>query len=196
MSNGFNYQTREEYLVQAVEELRPVFASIGYGLPNHIRVACGFPLDAKRTKALGQYFPASLSKDGSHQVFISPKLDKPVEVIEALIHRLAQAHVGTAGQASTFQVIVRLMLLKPMGVGRNAWAVTKGESNFAHAYESIIDSLGEYPNSELDWEKALKKQGTRMLKATCPSCEYHVRLTKSMAGIGMPTCPCGDTLSL
>jgi hypothetical protein len=41
MSNQF--QTREDWLAQAIAELRSVFAALNHPLPDQIRVACGFP---------------------------------------------------------------------------------------------------------------------------------------------------------
>ena len=65
---------------------------------------------------------------------------------------------------------------------------------------SIIDGLGVYPHAALDMSSR-KTQGTRMLKASCPSCSYTVRLTAKWAfdsygNPRLPVCPCGDTLAL
>ena len=35
--------TREEWLGALVDALRPVFAELGYPLPDRIRVSCGWP---------------------------------------------------------------------------------------------------------------------------------------------------------
>jgi hypothetical protein len=39
--NTFN--TREDWLTQGVNEIRPFFEVAGHTLPDAIRVACGFP---------------------------------------------------------------------------------------------------------------------------------------------------------
>jgi hypothetical protein len=50
------YTTREEWLNAAVAELRPMFDLYAAPIPAKVRVTCGFPLDAKRSKAIGQCF--------------------------------------------------------------------------------------------------------------------------------------------
>jgi hypothetical protein len=37
------FTTREDWLAQAIAELRPVFSALNHPLPDSIRVACGFP---------------------------------------------------------------------------------------------------------------------------------------------------------
>ena len=43
------HTVREEWLLAAVEELRPMFEAQGAKLPDAIRVTCGFP-DRKSTR--------------------------------------------------------------------------------------------------------------------------------------------------
>ncbi len=84
MSNTFN--TREEWLNQGVEELRPLFESINKPVADKVRIACGFPLDAKRSKAIGQCWSDQNSADRTVEILISPELDDPVAVFEVLVH--------------------------------------------------------------------------------------------------------------
>jgi hypothetical protein len=37
------FTTREDWLAQAIAELRPVYSALNHPLPDNIRVACGFP---------------------------------------------------------------------------------------------------------------------------------------------------------
>ena len=38
--------------------------------------------------------------------------------------------------------------------------------------------------------------GTRLLKASCPDCGYTVRVTQKWIDVGLPVCPCGETLEV
>jgi SprT-like family len=190
------FSTREEWLTQGVEELRPIFALHNKPLPQKIRVACGFPLDAKRSKAIGQCWADTASADHTIEILISPTLDNPVEVFEVLVHELCHATAGAMNHGVNFQKIAGLMHLTPVGTGREQWKSTRGHVPFfSNDYTAIIDSLEAYPHSALTFATK-KTQGTRMFKALCPSCGYTVRLTQKWVAVGMPTCPCGDTLAL
>jgi hypothetical protein len=62
MSNRF--QTREDWLAQAIAELRPVFSALSHPLPDNIRVACGFPSSNARSaknRAVGEHWSAKAS---------------------------------------------------------------------------------------------------------------------------------------
>lgn len=37
---------------------------------------------------------------------------------------------------------------------------------------------------------------TRLRKAECPSCSYVVRISREWIAKGLPSCPCGETLTL
>ena len=189
------HSTREDWLTAAVEELRPVFDGIGRPVPQKIRVACGFPLDAKRSKAIGQCWADTASADKSIEIMISPVLDDKVAVFEVLVHELCHATAGAMNHGVNFQAAARSMLLKATGSGKQPWKSTAGDHNFLAAYAAMIDSLGDYPHAALTFNTR-KTQSTRMLKAFCPSCGYTVRLTQKWADLGLPTCVCGDTLTL
>ena len=58
--------TREQWLAAMVDALRPTFASLGYPLPERIRVSCGWPsksaLSAK-SRRIGEAWSARCSAD-------------------------------------------------------------------------------------------------------------------------------------
>lgn len=191
------YATREDWLTAAVEELRPVFDSISKPIPAKVRVACGFPLNAKRSRAIGECHPVANSGDNAVEIFISPELDKPLEVFEVLVHELCHATAGAMNHGVVFQKVAALMHLEPTNPAKktNAWGSTRGTAGFKQAFGLIIDSLAVYPHAKLDFSTR-KKQSTRLLKAYCPSCGYTIRLTAKWAAQGLPTCPCGDDFTL
>jgi hypothetical protein len=189
------YLTREEWLTAAVEELRPVFDGISRPIPAKIRVACGFPLDAKRSKAIGQCWADTASADRAIEILISPVLDDHLAVFETLVHELCHSTAGAMNHGVNFQKAAEAMLLQGVHPSKQPWKSTKGTADFLPAFEGLIDGLGDYPHAALTFT-ARKAQSTRMLKACCPSCGYTVRMTQKWADLGLPVCPCGDTLSL
>lgn len=191
-----SYATREEWLTVAIEELRPVYAVLGKPLPQRIRPACGFPLGSKRSKAIGQCWADSASADKTVEILIAPTLADPVEVFEVLVHELCHATAGAMNHGLKFARAASMMGLMAVGTGKEKWKSTKGDASFLPAYKGMIDGLGAYPHAALTFSNAKKTQGTRMLKACCPSCGYTVRLTQKWADQGLPTCPCGDDLAL
>lgn len=190
------YSTREEWLTAGVEEVRSLFDLSGKTLPRQIRVSCGFPSTAMRSGAIGECWISTASADGTFEILIHPKLADPVKVFEVLIHELCHATAGAFNHGVNFQKIAKTMHLQAIGRGREPWKATEGDADFIPTYADIITSLGDYPHAELKSDRQIKKQTTRLLKATCPSCGYTVRLTSKWAAQGLPTCPCGDDLAL
>ena len=189
------YNTREEWLTAAIEELRPVFDAVGKPLPKAIRVACGFPLNAKRSKAIGECWIASASADGVIEILISPVLADPVAVFEVLVHELCHATSGAFNHGVNFQKVASLMLLQACGTGKETWKSTRGTTEFVNSYGALINGLDTYPHGQLTYTDK-KVQGTRMIKACCPSCGYTIRLTDKWVKQGLPTCPCGDDFAI
>ena len=190
------FNTREEWLVQAVEEVRPLFDLAGKSLPKGIRASCGIPSNAMRSGAIGECWIDSASEDKTFEIFIHPKLADPVEVFEVLIHELCHTTTNGMNHSKPFQAVAKAMNLMAVGSGRQPWKATKGDANFASAYSDIIASLGQYPHAKLKADRQVKRQSTRMLKAICPTCDYTIRLTQKWADQGLPTCVCGDTFTL
>jgi hypothetical protein len=62
---------------------------------------------------------------------------------------------------------------------------------------ALSERIGALPHGKLDYAgtpaDAPKKQGTRMLKASCPcaDCGYVVRITRKWAEQALPVCPIG-----
>lgn len=192
------HATREEWLTVAFNELRPAFEIAGSKLPDRVRLTCGFPLHAKRNNAIGECWIDTASADKHYEVLISPVIAEPRKVFEVLVHELCHTAKGGFNHGVNFQKIASAMLLEPVDPNRkNAWGATRGANGFDQAYGAIIDSLGAYPHAELAFSNGKKKQGTRMLKAECPSCGYTVRLSSKWASYGLPSCPVdSDVLTL
>jgi hypothetical protein len=182
---SYQNKTREDWLSQAIDELRPVFDANGHPLPQNIRVTCGFPSRHARSlnRAIGEHHSASKSADNTHEILISPVEADPYEVFGILVHELAHSATDGDGHRGRFPKVVKNLLLE------GAPSKTKIGQKFRENYKALIDSLGTYPHARLNVAIDRKVQSTRMLKATCPACGYTIRLSKSHADKGLPICP-------
>ena len=183
---------REDWLSAAVSELRPFFEAVGKPLPANVRVTCGFPSNAKRSGAIGECWADTASADKTFEVLISPVLDDPAKVFEVLVHELCHATAGAMNHGVNFQKVANLMHLAPSPT-KAGWKATGKAATFDSVYGEIIKSLDAYPHAALSMTTK-KTQGTRMLKAVCPSCGYTVRLTSKWAALGLPSCPQDDDI--
>lgn len=208
------FKTREEYLQAAVGELRPLFQSVGFPLPDQIRVTCGFPSTKARSKtqAIGEHWSPAASSDGSHEISVSPVIDDVYVVFATLMHELCHAATDGDGHQGRFPLVIRKVWLEGKPTS------TYGGEAFKTNFKDLIESLGTYPHASLNVSRVTKTQTTRMLKAICeqtinyegeiePSgyayegkikpCGYTVRLTSKWADVGLPYCPrCKITLTL
>jgi hypothetical protein len=185
-----NQNTREEWLGGFVDELRPVFTGAGFPLPDRIRVTCGFPSKNGRSdkaRRIGEHWSPKASEDQTHEISVSPVIDDPFEAAAVLAHELCHAATDGDGHQGRFPKAARALSLegKP--------TATVGGKEFRETFGALIDGLGAYPHARLN-VNSKKTQGTRMIKASCPTCGYVVRLTGKWAALGLPICPVdGDT---
>ena len=175
---------REQWLQSALTELRPIFETVGFPLPEKIRVTCGFP--SSRAKAnnrfLGEHWSPRASTDQHHEILISPVLDDAIKVFSTLVHELAHAATDGDGHGARFKRCARSLWLE--GKPTSTYAGDTFKQNFA----ALIEGIGAYPHAALNIEAVRKKQATRMLKAQCPGCGFTVRLTQLWADRGLPVC--------
>lgn len=189
------HHTREQWLTAAADALRPTFDTIGKPVPLAIRVSCGFPLHARRSKAIGQCWASTASADKTIEILISPVLADPREVFETLVHEMCHATDGAMNHGTAFQAVAREMGLMACGTGKQPWKSTKGNEHFGTRYAGIMDALGDYPHAQLTPGAEAKVQPTRMLKLVCGGCGYTVRTTAKWVAQGLPTCACGTQFS-
>ena len=174
------FNERESWLSAAAVLLQhEVFPSAGIDPvqweQRRYRVACGFPIGYRGSRTgkviMGQAFDPSISADGTFEVFINPVIDNPVEVINVLAHELGHVRAGIqCGHRGEFARICRAIgLVGPMT------ATTPSEA-LRVKFQSIADQLGTYPHAKVD-PNARRKQGTRLLKLQCGSCNWTARLS-------------------
>ena len=185
------YTTREEWLNAAVVELRPLFDSVGYPLPDLIRVTCGFPSSKARSqhKSIGEHWSPAASSDNHHEILISPVVADPVEVFGILVHELCHAATDGDGHRGRFPAVARKLWLE----GKLTATVT-GKA-FVEHLGPLIESLAAYPHAALNVGATRKVQATRLIKASC-TCGYTIRLSQKWVAVGLPTCPCGNLFTV
>jgi hypothetical protein len=183
------HDTREGWLIAAVEHLTDLFNEHGYKVPQ-TRVSCGFPGGRKPTTTIGQCWPMARAKDGITQMFVSPILDHPVSVMAVLVHELVHAVDDCKNEHKRpFAAIAKKVGLE------GPWKATSASDGLVARLDVISGLLGEYPHSPID-PTTVKKQSTRMLKIVCPDDGYTVRTTAKWIDVGLPSCPCGAEMDV
>ena len=184
--------TREEWPLDAVRVLSPLFDQVGLALPDDLRVLVGFPRGSR--KAIGQCFAAThAALDGARHIFISPVLDDPVEVLAVLTHELIHAiddcRSGHRGEFA--RMACRIGLVGPMNA-------TSPSAILRQHLTLSAGAVGPYPHRALVGRSvATKTQSTRMIKVVCPTCGYLVRATRCwLLRKGTPFCPDGTRMEI
>jgi hypothetical protein len=178
--------TREEWLTEAANKLRMgVFKRSQYDVPQ-VRLAIGFPGGGSAKKRIGEYWKGIACQDGMPQIFISPTLSCPIEILDTLTHELVHAVVPNAGHGKEFRKVALSVGLTGKMRSTVAGPELKAE------LESLSSLLGPLPHAGINLGNGRKKQSTRLIKCECLSCGYTVRTTAKWIEIGMPLCPCNN----
>lgn len=187
-------QTREQYLGAYAEHIRrEVFSPSGLEVQDSIRISVGFPSKgalSRKRRVIGQCWSPEVSEDGYANIFISPVLSDPIEVGATLVHELVHAAIGTDKEhGPTFKRAMGLV-----GLEGKPTATIAGVQ-LAATLAGIVGDIGPYPHGALKPHVKDKVQGTRLLKAECPSCGYCIRITRKWIDeVGLPTCPACDRI--
>jgi SprT-like family len=113
------FEYREAWIAAAVEFFKPEFEAYGYPFHAQVRVTCGWPSRgglAPKKRTVGECWSTTASADGANEIFISPVISDPVEVVSVLLHELVHAAVGTKyGHGEVFRSLaVKMGLTGPM----------------------------------------------------------------------------------
>jgi hypothetical protein len=185
--------TREDWLQSATGMLRPMFAEKGILLPKAIRIACGFPRWSRgASHAIGQCWQRRASGDGSSEIFVSPALDNPIEVLEVQCHELVHAADDCRnGHRGPFRkMALAIGLDGPM-------RATHAGPALRERLNALSVQLGAYPHARLDANQNPAKQGTRLIRVVCDrrGHGYSFLITQMWLDEGTPPCICGSTMS-
>ena len=182
MSNE-NKTTRELWLQNAVDLVSPIFKNKGYTIPK-VQVSCGFPSTGNKSKHVGQCWGKSSTNDGTNQLFISPVLDEPVQVLDTLVHELVHAVDDCMhDHGPEFKKIATDVGLQ--GLMREAsagpWLLEQ--------LTAISRQLGKYPHSKINLAHSSSKKTGPRPRAKCKKCGYEVTPLKKWLHMGPPLCP-------
>jgi hypothetical protein len=185
-------QTREQWLERAAALMRE---SLVPQLAGHrCRVSCGWPHKAavaRTARRVGEcWYPEHSTDRQSHNLFISPALQDPIEVLETLAHELIHVAAGpNVGHKGAFVKIAKSIGFK------SPWTTTPATPELIERLNGLLENLGPYPHAAID-KRGRKKQGTRLLKVICGACGYTIRTTQQWIDTGLPTCVCGSDMEI
>lgn len=182
------FKTREEWLVAAIQDLRDgLFKQSGAKVPD-LRVSIGFPHGRGAKAILAQHWHPKASGDGKGSIFITPRLEAPVDILAALVHEMVHAAVGNeADHGPVFRKLAIAVGLAGKMRSTHAGAELTKRLNALHK------KLGKFPHAKLDvGQGPIKKQTTRMIKMECMQCGFIARASHSaiIAAGGSPYCFC------
>ena len=174
-------QTREQWLNSAVEVLKPIFTEKSYIIPK-VNVSCGFPSTGK-DRHIGQCWSSESSEAEINEIFISPKLDDPIAVLDTLVHELVHAVDNCKNShGAEFKKIALSVGLE--GKMRQAAAGEKLKEKL----KKMSLTLGEYPHKKLKFHMKIKIYRPRP-KARCKKCGYEINVPKKWLHYAPPLCP-------
>lgn len=202
------YTSREEYLLAAVEQLRPWFGKQNYDLPP-LKVSCGFPSKSP-LKNLGECWSPTATADGTTHIFVTPTHRNASDSIGTLAHELL--HAALPDDAKHGPIFKEGM----KKVGLEGKPKSAGPGPELQLYiDGIVEMLGEYPNSPLTPRPKPKKeqaQAKKSFKLFCPkkragdkSCllvdktvggDYSVTVSRKMLKLAFPVCVCGAEMEM
>ncbi|PUE40260.1 SprT-like domain-containing protein [Limnohabitans sp. Bal53] len=177
------YTNREAWLLAAVQLLKPIFAAKRYLVPDDVQVSCGFASTGTRSHHIGQCWSRGSSTNERNQIFISPALGDPVQVLDTLVHELVHAVDNCEHKhGKEFKKIALSVGLE--GAMRSASAGKALKEQLI----KIADALGSYPHGQLKVHHVRKISAPRP-RARCKSCGFEVPMYKKFLTFGPPLCP-------
>ena len=178
-----HHPTREQWLLAAVQSIKPIFAAKNHVVPDDCQVSCGFASTGTKSHHIGQCWSRRSSTNERNQIFISPALGDPVEVLDTLVHELVHAVDNCEHKhGKEFKKIALSIGLE--GPMRSAGA---GKALKAVLTE-LAQQLGPYPHGQLKVMHKRKVSSPRP-RARCKDCGFEVPMYKKFLTFGAPLCP-------
>jgi hypothetical protein len=177
------HTTRETWLLAAVDLLRPIFLAKHHLIPKDVMVSCGFASTGTRSHHIGQCWPKQSSANDQNQIFISPALHEPVEVLDTLVHELVHA-VDDCQHKHGKEFKKMALSLGMKGPMRSANAGPELKERLTQ----LAQQLGPYPHGKLKvtHRKVVSRARAR---AKCPECGFEVPMYRKFLAFGPPLCP-------
>lgn len=177
------HTTRETWLLAAVDLLRPVFLAKHHVIPKDVMVSCGFASTGTRSHHIGQCWSRQSSTNDKNQIFISPALHEPVEVLDTLVHELVHA-LGDCKHKHGKEFKKIALSLGMKGPMRSADAGPELKEKLTQ----LAKQLGVYPHGKLQvtHQKAVSRARAG---AKCAECGFQVPMYRKFLAYGPPLCP-------
>ena len=177
-----NHDTREAWLLHAIELLKPLFEAKGYAVPP-CHVSCGFTSTGVRSGHIGQCWSKKSAANGINQIFVSPTLATAYQVLDTLVHELVHAVDDCQHKhGKEFKKIATQMGL--VGSMRSAGAGPLLKEKLLE----LSKVLGTYPNGAIKVSMVLHRR-TQRPRAKCEKCGFQVPMLKKVLSYGPPICP-------
>jgi hypothetical protein len=173
---------REDWLTKAARMLRlMLLEDSDVSTKAKIRVSCGFPKGSRRLASMTT--PRGLSGDQTNEIFISPEIDQPVELLERLAIELVNAEFDATGFAKGSPAHYALQRIGVASLKDHRFV-----GSTAPLFTKMATALGEYPHVAMNRHE-LKKDGTRQIKVECTECRAIWRASRQWVD-RMSQCPC------
>lgn len=189
-------KTREQWLLEAVEEFRPWFKEAGHPLPKKISVSCGFPRSKKAIGVCHAPYWIEDEKHRHHQIWICPTQADCTRVLDILLHELCHAALpdGTKHGAPFRKLATSFGLEGKM----TATFVTEG-TDLHKRLRELAKKLGKYPHFAMKAPSGREKQAAAKggwVRLYSPEIEGYSAVVspKNLSEFGRPKCPCGHEM--
>lgn len=183
--------SREGWLTEVARQIVPIFK--GFTLPPY-KLTCGWPSRfalGLKVRALGECHGPQSSSGNYHEIFISPLLDKPLEVAGTITHEMTHVAAGIKAQHKGLFVRIRKMI----GLTKHGPKQAMPGVQLEERLSKILDKMGEYPHKAIIPQLVTKPKSKADISLVCPGCGCLVRMTnKWFVSVGAPTCGCGAVM--
>jgi hypothetical protein len=184
---------REQWLNDLAKQVEPIFR--GYKLDPY-RLTCGWPCRrglSNKQRVIGECHALESSAGGVHEIFISPTLDKPLEVAGVVCHEIAHVAAGIkAAHKGRF-----IQVCKHIGLTKNKPTSAAPGTELEERLQKILDRQGEYPHKALiPMAKVIIKPKSQFT-LVCRECGCKVSISaKWLDEVGAPTCGCNGLMEV
>lgn len=188
LKSAEKFSTREEWLHAAATVIRDWFPE-EHPVPEKIRLSVGFAKGAK-TNSIGWCYRKAAAEDEIPQIFVSPTLTDPVEILAVLVHEMVHAATDGHGHDKVFGQVAR-----ELGLEGKLTATTAGEI-LTKDLKDLSNDLGIFPHGKLNHVKTWKgKHGTYNTKLRCRHCDFKITSVarKQLEQFGAPD-HCGEEM--
>lgn len=185
------HTTRETWLKEAAEFMRPWLSAQGAPMPEKFYVTCSWN-KGSGDKGIGQCFAPECCDEGVPHMSVCPTQGEPIRVLDILLHEMIHAAVGVEeGHKGRFKTVAKGLGL----AGKMTATIAEPGTELYTNLEMLAQKLGPYPHSALrpPAKKGKGKGGSGWvrLKSTTDE-DYRVVVSpKIMAEKGAPLDPWG-----